>query len=43
MVERDRLRAVDEAKKRGSLFSNDAPKGIDLWAVGVAMVWGILG
>lgn len=43
MVERDRLRAVDEAKKRGSLFSNDAPTGVDLWAVGVAMVWGILG
>lgn len=43
MVERDRLRAVEEAKKRGSLFSNDAPTGVDLWAVGVAMVWGILG
>ena len=44
MVERDRLRALDEAKKqRGSLFNGDASAGVDLWAVGVAMVWGILG
>ncbi len=43
MVERDRLRALDEAKKhRGSLFSSDAPAGVDLWAVGIAMVWKML-
>jgi Zn-finger nucleic acid-binding protein len=43
MVERDRLSALEETKKRrGSLFSNDAPAGVDLWAVGIAMVWKML-
>ena len=43
MVERDRLRALDEAKKqRGSFFSQDASAPIDLWAVGIAMVWKML-
>ena len=43
MVERDRLRALEASKKRGSLFNADSDSSVDLWAVGVAMVWGILG
>ena len=43
MVERDRLRALEEAKKqRGGLFSRDSARGVDMWAVGIAMVWKML-
>lgn len=43
MLERDRLRAQREAKaQRGTLFTTEAGAGVDLWALGVAMVWKML-
>jgi hypothetical protein len=43
MVERDRLRALEASNKQsGSLFSQDSESNLDLWAVGIAMVWGVL-
>ena len=43
MVERDRLRALaDRKKKSGTLFSTDATAGVDLWAIGIAMAWKML-
>jgi hypothetical protein len=40
MLERDRLQAEREAKaQRGGLFSTPEPTGVDLWAVGLALVW----
>jgi hypothetical protein len=43
MVERDRQRALREDKaRRGSLLTGNAMDGIDLWAVGIAMVSKIL-
>ena len=42
MLERDRLQAQREEKARsGSVFSRDVPD-IDLWELGVAMVWKML-
>jgi hypothetical protein len=39
-LERDRLQAEREAKaQRGGLFSTHQPDGVDLWAVGLALVW----
>ncbi len=40
-VERDRLRAEREAKANGTAFSLEAA-GVDLWGLGVAMVWRML-
>jgi len=43
MVERDRLRAEREAKASGgNLLTADAASGVDLWGLGIAMVWSIL-
>jgi len=43
MVERDRLRAEREAKASGGhLLTADAASGVDLWGLGIAMVWSIL-
>lgn len=43
MVERDRLRAEREAKASGgNLLTADAASGVDLWCLGIAMVWSIL-
>lgn len=43
MLERDRLRAQREAKAQsGALFTTEAEAGVDLWALGVAMVWKML-
>lgn len=42
MVERDRLRAEREAKAQRSIFAADDGPRLDLWAVGVALVWNML-
>lgn len=43
MLERDRQRAQrDEQARRGALFTADANSGIDLLALGAAMVWKLL-
>lgn len=42
MLERDRQRAArDDAAQGRTIFNSDA-NGVDLWAVGIAMVWGML-
>lgn len=42
-LERDRLRAQREAQvQRGTLFTPAEPAGVDLWALGVAIVWKML-
>jgi hypothetical protein len=43
MMERDRVKAQREERARsGSLFSSDTPANVDLWAVGLALVWKML-
>ena len=43
MMERDRQRALrDEPARRGSLLTHATGNDIDLWAIGVAMVWKML-
>jgi hypothetical protein len=42
MLERDRLKAQrDEQAQRGSIFSREVPD-VDLWELGVSMVWKML-
>ncbi len=43
MLERDRQRALrDEQARRGSLFTTGIEPEVDLWALGVSMVWSML-
>lgn len=43
MLERDRQKAVrEEQARRGALFSGEADAGLDLWTLGVALVWKML-
>lgn len=43
MLERDRLRAAREARARDVMsLSGDAPPPVDLWGLGIALVWNVL-
>ena len=43
MLERDRAQALREAKKRGDIsLPGDTSPRIDLWGIGLAMVWKVL-
>ncbi len=43
MVERDRVQAQREAKAQGGLFlPGDTSPRIDLWAIGLGLVWSVL-
>lgn len=43
MIERDRQRAKrDEQAQRGTLFAGSVGSDLDLWSVGVSMVWNML-
>jgi glutaredoxin len=43
MLERDRAQALREAKNRGDIsLPGDTSTRIDLWGIGLAMVWKIL-
>jgi hypothetical protein len=43
MVERDRVQALRDAKQRGDIsLPGDTSPRVDLWVIGLAMVWHVL-
>lgn len=43
MVERDRVQALRDAKKRGDIsLPGDTSPRVDLWAIGLGLVWSVL-